>query len=583
MMIVLLFAWQVGSPPQAATVYWDTDGSTTGNNINGTNLGGTGTWDTISSNWWDTSSLVAWPNTNADRAIFTYAFPTLGIPALNTVTLSGAIMANQLSFQRSGYTITGGTALTLAGTGAGLHASFGESATIASKISGSNGLIMTGGGSIRLTDTGNNYTGTTTLSSGTLIITGQGALGLDTSSTIEIRAFNPNPTSSPANLNGVSSGSLMLDGTGGNITLSRNLSLQGRGAAGDTGSALVSFGTNTLSGTVDMGVPVGAVNVNTRMVAANGTLNISGPLNILGTAATTISSLGGYNQAGASFYKVTGTLAGTGTLESSGGGTLFLNPSDSSGFSGTIRVGGSAAGGQNEVRISLSGVLGSRTTTGTGSVLDLFGGTLAVLMDAPEVKMSNNSNANVYGRASSTIFADHTPNSSVKDQTVAFGQLAYEDNITVTFNSRNGYGMSFGVAPVVGSTAGDNPSTFTNNLQGGALLTFTGNFWSNSNNTGNRTMTIGGNGNTLINGGIIASAAAYDHVLTKSGTGTLTLTGTTSTLDGAVNVQGGTVAISDWRAITNNTANVNIGTSTTSAILSVVGNNVSQANLILLC
>lgn len=574
-MIVLLFAWQVGSPPQAATVYWDTDGSTTGNNLDGTNLGGTGTWDTSLTNWWNLSSLAAWPNTNADRAIFTYAFPTLGIPALNTVTLSGGITANQLSFLRSGYTLTGGTSLTLAGTGAGLHANLGESAAIASKISGSDGLVKTGGGAIRLGNTGNNYTGTTTISNGTLIITGEGALGTGTSA-IEVRAFNPNPTSSPANLNGVSSGSLMLDGTGGNITLTRNLSLQGRGPVGDTGAALVSLGNNTLSGTVDMGVPVGAVNVNTRMVAADGTLNISGPLNVLGTGATTISTLGGYNQAGASFYKVTGTLAGTGTLESSGGGTLFLNPSDSSGFSGTIRVGGSAAGGQNEVRISLPGVLGTRTASTTSAVLDLFGGTLAVLMDTPDVKVSNGTNANVYFRATSTIFADHTPGSSVKDRTVAFGNMSFEDNITLTFNSRNGYGMSFTTAPVNG---GNEQTTITNNLQGGGLLSFTGNFWSNTDNGAARTMTIGGNGNTLINGSIIASAASFNHNFIKNGSGTLTVTGTASTLDGNITIGNGTLAVSDWRAVTNNTSAINIGATTVAGILSVVGNNVSQANL----
>ena len=573
--ISILLARAIAPSAHAASYYWDSDGSAVLNNIDGTDLGGNGAWDTSTNNWWNLTSLVAWPNINLnDEAIFTA--PATPLTA-RTVTLSSGITANRLSFLRSGYTLTGGD-LTLVGTTPTLRANYGESVTINSQILGSDGLTMTGGGYIRLGNTGNSYTGTTTISNGTLVITGQGALGSDTSA-IEVRAFNPNPTSSPANLNGVSSGSLMLDGTGGNITLTRNLSLQGRGPAGDTGAALVSFGSNTLSGTVDMGVPVGAVSVNTRMVAADGTLNITGPLNVLGTAGTTISSLGGVNQAGASFYNVTGTLAGTGTLESSGSGTLFLNPSDSSGFSGTIRVSGSAAGGQSVVRIDSPGVVGSRTTTGTGSVFDLNGGVLAVLMDAPEVKVSNGTNANVYGRSTSTIFADHTPNSSVKDQTVAFGQLAYEDNITVTFNSRNGYGMSFGVAPVVGSTAGDNNSTFTNNLQGGALLTFTGNFWSNSNNTGNRTMTIGGNGNTLINGSIIASAASYNHTLVKNGTGTLTLTGTASTLDGDITIGNGTLAVSDWRAVTNNTGDINIGATTVAGVLSVVGNNVSQANL----
>lgn len=175
------------------------------------------------------------------------------------------------------------------------------------------------------------------------------------------------------------------------------------------------------------------------------------------------------------------------------------------------------------MRIDSPNVLGTRTATTTSSVLDMNGGVLAVLMDTPSV-LAGGTPANVYGRAGSTFFADHTPNSSVKDQTVTFGQFAFEENQTFTFNSRNGYGMSFGAAPVQGGNAN---TTLTNNLQGGAQLTFTGNFWSNTENTAARTMTIGGNGNTTINGSIIASSTTFDHVLSKSGTETLTLLGAT--------------------------------------------------------
>jgi autotransporter-associated beta strand protein len=569
--------WQIGQPLQAADFYWDSDASTIGNNTDGTGLGGTGTWDTATSNWWNLATLGLWPNMSTDTAIFSGPFVG-GTPTLNSVTLSTGITANQLSFHRSGYTLTGGD-LTLAGTTPTLFAQMGESATIDSQILGTAGLTKLGGGFIRLGNNTNSYTGTTTISNGGIIITGQGALGASTDA-IVVTGFAP---SSSTNLGGADSGTLVLDGTGGNITISRDLSLQGQGPTSIRGAALVSFGDNTLSGEVTMGTPYTPVAtptfLNTRIMASDGTLNLTGTLNVLGTAGTTISSLGGVNQAGASFYNVSGVLAGTGTLESSGGGTLFLNPSDTSGFSGMIRVSGGAASGQSVVRIDSPNVLGTRTNSTTGAVLDLNGGVLAVLMDAPEVKVSNGSNANVYFRTSSTIFADHTPGSSVKDQTVAFGNLSYEDNITLTFNSRNGYGMSFTTAPVAGSTAGDNNNTITNNLQGGAQLTFTGNFWSNANNTGNRTMTINGNGNTTINGNIVASAAAFDHSLTKAGAGTLTLLGTNSTLDGNINIQGGTVAISDRRAITNNSSNINIGNTTTAGTLSIIGNNATQTNL----
>ena len=555
----------------SASFYWDSDASTVGNNVDGSGLGGSGAWDLTTSNWWNGAALGLWLNNSADTAVF--SAPMTVLPTLRTVTLSSGITAGQLSFLRSGFTLTGGS-LTLAGSSPTLRAALGESITINSQILGSGGLTMLGGGTIRLGNNASSYTGTTTISNGSLTITDEGALGDDLSA-IVVTGFNPVLTST--NLRGFGGGSLVLDGTAAGITITRDLLLQGQGPIADRGAALMSTGLNTLSGIVTMGAPYAATNVSTRIIAADGMLNFTGTLNVLGTAATTISSLGGTNQAGASFYNITGVLAGSGTLEGSGGGTLFLNPSDSSGFSGTVRVSGSAASGQSVVRIDSAGVLGTRTAGTTSSVLDMNGGILAVLMDAPDVKVSNGSNANVYFRAtSSIIFADHTPDSSAKDQTVAFGSLTYEDGITLTFNSRNGYGMSFTTAPVNG---GNGDTTITNNLQGGALLTFTGNFWSNTDNTGNRTMTIGGNGNTLINGNVIASSASFSHNLAKSGSGTLTITGTASTLDGTVSVSGGTLAINDWRALNNNTGTINIGSSGTAGVLSVIGNNVLQANL----
>lgn len=526
-------------------------------------------WDAGSSTNFLWSDALNWSGDilpgASDDVLFPLLVPNPGTLANpSTITLAAGELANSLTFLSS-YNFLGGS-LTL--TSGAIEITLGDSVVMGTKLSGSAGLTLTGGGTLRLANTANDYTGTTTINDGTIIITGASALGTD-SSAIVVNGYNPVLTST--NLRGFGGGSLFLDGRAGGFTISRDLLLQGQGPVADRGAALVSSGNNTLSGVVTMAAPYAGTNLSTRIISADGTLNLTGTLNVLGTAATTISNLGGVNQAGASFYNLTGVLTGTGTLESSGGGTLYLNPSDSSGFSGTIRVSGSAASGQSVVRIDAPGVLGTRTATGTGGVLDMNGGVLAVLMDTPSV-LAGGTAASVYGRASSTLFADHASGSTVKDQTVTFGNLTYEDGITLTFNSRNGYGMSFTTAPVNG---GNGDTTFTNSLQGGSLLTFTGNFWSNSDNTGNRTMTFGGNGNTTINGSIIASAASYNHNLAKSGSGTLTITGTASTLDGNVSVTGGTLAISDWRAITNNTSTVSLN----GGILSVTGNNVSLANL----
>lgn len=228
-MAVIVAAWQITQPIQAATFYWDTDGSDAGNAVVGTSLGGTGTWDIATSNWWPVPSgaLTTWGNTSADIAIFSKPFSAL--PTLNTVTLSGALIANQVRFDRSGYTLAGGTSLTLAGANAGLYAQMGESATINTVIDGTVGLTKFGGGSVRLGGT-NTYTGTTTIAGGALIVSNQNQLGA-ASSAINVTAGNDTPSNTT--LLGITGGSLVLDGTGGAVSLTRALNLEGRGAIGN--------------------------------------------------------------------------------------------------------------------------------------------------------------------------------------------------------------------------------------------------------------------------------------------------------------------------------------------------------------
>ncbi|MDH4476112.1 MAG: autotransporter-associated beta strand repeat-containing protein, partial [Verrucomicrobiaceae bacterium] len=237
----LMAVWQIGQPLQGADFYWDADATTAGNNVDGTSLGGAGTWDTTTASWWDLSTNLAWPNLNTSNAIFTGAFSA--VPSATAVTVdAGGVTANRLSFARSGYTVSGG-ALTLAGTGAGLRADLGESATIDSQISGTAGLVKTGGGSIRLGNASNDYTGATTIADGSLIISNPAALG--GTGAVSILTTNTIPLN--GGLIGFGGGSLVLDGTAGAMTFARDVNFEGRGPIGDRGSAILSLGSNTLS------------------------------------------------------------------------------------------------------------------------------------------------------------------------------------------------------------------------------------------------------------------------------------------------------------------------------------------------
>ena len=541
LLTVLLATWQVVPVTHAATVTWNAG---SGANFN---------WVEVL-NWDSGLAPLA-----VDDLIFGNPVPNPGSLLANpsVILLGTGSVANSLNFAES-YTLTGGD---LALTGGGIRVTPGGAVSINSTLAGSAGLSLTGGGSLRLA-AGNTYTGVTSINNGSLVITDATALGADTSTIV----VNGSPT------RGFGGGSLVLEGGySSGVNLTRNLSLSGLGPIADRSAALNSVGTNTISGAVSSAV--GTTPPNTRILSTSGLLTLSGGLDVAGTAATTLTLIGGVNSLGAGAYAITGALTGTGTLEKTGSGTLFLTPSNSSGFGGQLRVSSSAATNQSSVRITTPNVLGTRTATTGGSVIDMNGGILEILMDTPLVQSGlTPANANVYQRNNSTFYVDHAPDSSVTGGTLTLGAWAFEENFNATFNVRNGYNVTIGAAPVQGGTAN---STFTNNLNGGTL-TFTGAFWSNADSV-SRTMTIAGNGNTTITGNVTASSgtASVDHSLTKTGTGVLQVTSTAGTLDGNLNVNGGTVQITDFRSVnmhsasTTNTGAINIGTGGTSATLTI--------------
>ncbi|MGC3968964.1 MAG: autotransporter-associated beta strand repeat-containing protein [Pirellulales bacterium] len=256
-------------------------------------------------------------------------------------------------------------------------------------------------------------------------------------------------------------------------------------------------------------------------------------------------TFGNTSSLGLGNYAITGAISGTGSINKTGTGTLILSPTSTAGFSGTIRISGGS------LRVTSGAQLGTNSGTGTNSAIDLAGdnAVLEIRSDAPTI------GKNVYNRSggSPIIFVDHAIGSSVINATATFGDLTFDANETLTFNGRNGFGATFGV----GSITGGGVTTFANNLNG--LLTFTGDFWNNTNNTGARTMTFSGNGSTTITGSIIGpGSSSFGHSLVKSGTGTLTINGSASNYTGNTTVAG-TISMGNLGAVNK--------TSTTGSIL----------------
>lgn len=157
-----------------------------------------------------------------------------------------------------------------------------------SQVMGTSGLTLTGGGSLRLTNALNSYTGTTSIRNGSLFINSEASLG----GTGAVSILTSNSTPANTNLIGFGGGSLVLDGTAGGFTFSRAINFEGRGPIGDRGAAIQSLGNNTLSGVLTSAVsPLSPATVrNSRINSVNGTLTVSGTLNVGGTPGTTITS-----------------------------------------------------------------------------------------------------------------------------------------------------------------------------------------------------------------------------------------------------------------------------------------------------
>lgn len=221
------------STPGVLPHIWDPD--TVYNN--GT-TGGAGTWDT-SSNSWDDLPLAPQPLTDTPWNNATHANDIAvfgGNPGAGIVTVSVPISAGGFQFDISGYTIQGSTITLSAPAGFSPTIDTGaNNATISSLISGNNGFTKTGSGALILTNA-NNYTGTTTVNAGTLLIDNSSGSGTGNSGLLVTSNGVLGGTglvSGPVNITaaGPLMGGALLGGDGtaasGTLTLANNVTLSG--------------------------------------------------------------------------------------------------------------------------------------------------------------------------------------------------------------------------------------------------------------------------------------------------------------------------------------------------------------------
>ena len=145
----------VGSPGVALTIsnpnlYWTS---------NGTTLGGAAAWNSSGLNWSSSNTSVA-------GAAWTAGKTAIFGGTAGTVTIGSAITAGGLTFSTTGYTLASGPGGSLAT--ASISVDSGLSATVSATLTGTAGLGKAGAGTLILSGTANDYSGSTSVAEGTL-------------------------------------------------------------------------------------------------------------------------------------------------------------------------------------------------------------------------------------------------------------------------------------------------------------------------------------------------------------------------------------------------------------------------------
>ena len=264
--LALAIAASFAGSASAASLTWDITPGAIGAG-DGIITGGTSAWDLSNGNWTidGGANNIGWVNANNDTAVFG---DTAG-----TVTLGVPITAGGLTFNTTGYTVTGST-LTLGGATPTILVGSGMTATVSSILAGTTGLTKSGTG-ILVLSADNTYTGGTTVSAGTLLYTNsnqlEGATSIAANATLN---FVPTTTTNTVANAFTGTGLIKLDmasGATGNSTLS--------GLSGFTGTLQLATATTTgdkLSG---------------AMTATNTSLIIGANTQLYTSAAQTFKSI----------------------------------------------------------------------------------------------------------------------------------------------------------------------------------------------------------------------------------------------------------------------------------------------------
>lgn len=514
---VLLVAGLLLAPAaQAADLYWSG---------NGTTLGGTGTWDTVTAQWGTTgagSFDLSWNNASLDTAYFG---GTAG-----TVTLGTDITVGGLQFNTTAYVVTNTSGNALA-FGTGTNNIIFNGNTTAATISGPLG----GTGNVALSFAAGNYSGGVLTAPGTLTLNGTSAGGWSGTTTI-----NPNMTLSLTATNQALKNTTGITLNGGGIRLTSVNGTEGALDRVADGAGITSYGgTISYANTSGSGLIYAETNGSVDLVR--------GQLNILETV--TMGGGGGNVQ----------TLTLSGLTRTGAANSSAISFGSASGLNTTaniIKVTGASATAAGQI-IEPWALYGTTPASPTDyAVYDASSRVLNASLSANNVETTWGSGANITLTATNTtLTGTRTLNSLRYNAGVGAINLGASTFNLETYGLLNG-GSGLSVTNSPGGTGALTTPTGGGNLYltpGNAAITVSAPITDNSGavtlvKSGGSTLTLATN-NTFT-GGLVLNAGQVLITTAQSFTGGITLNG--GLLGGGSTGQGITAAILNNNAVTAN-------------------------------
>lgn len=408
--------------------------------------------------------------------------------------------------------------------------------TFGGVISGSGGMTFAGAGTQTLTGL-NTYTGSTTIGSGTLVLTGSGSIATS-SGLVDNGTFDISGTTAGVHI-------ASLSGSGAVALGNQTLALSGAGGTyggviSGTGTLTLAGGTQTLSGTSTYSggtnLEGGTLIVGSNTALGTGAVNASGSTTLDTTTSVTLANtvnlgagsmlaLGGSNN-----LALSGTMAGEGALVKNGAATVMLTGMNTytggtTIYAGTLALdmGGSLAS-TGAVNLAASGAtfdIGAAGAQTIGALSGVAGSVVKLGANALTIYTSGN---NTYEGSIGGVGGSVT--------------LAGPGTMTLTGASTYSGGTNLHAG---GLAVGDNAALGTGalNIGGQVTLDSTANVaLGNAINLGaGTTLAIGGS-NALGLSGVVSGAGN----LVKSGAAVTTLSGA-NTYTGSTTINGGTLAL----------------------------------------